>query len=503
MQTNKVFLILMLFTGLILLGGVATASNLSLSKTVQGDSTYQSGETITWVLTVTNHNETSENQINVTEMVPPGCAIVGYQAENGTLKDTLWTLNLTPDSTGTLKINMTCTQACGSRSVVNIANITAPKPSLDALPADNNASRSVTVQAPACTTSNLSLKKSVIGRSTSNLSETIVWRIEATNHNTSASIPVQIAEQAPAGCTIQQYNASKGTVTGDVWSVNLTANGSANLDVRVSCPKVCGTRTLTNTARITSPAPSVDASPSDNTATSPVTIEAPACAGMTVRPITLNLKSKGVLTVFFTIGGQMTSVEEDEEDDDDDSVEGVHIDREASSLSCNGVDASKILFSMKNGGTVIGKFPRQALELEVDEGTASLDCEGSIVLSNGTVADVQGNTTLKVIHAEARQQQSLIQRILAFLGLASQNIDEEDDDSDVDTTPTIDIENVKNFGQLKKVLKNTVQEDDPVESETTVEPVGNNGKGKPDNPGKGNDKKDKENDQNKGKGNSN
>jgi hypothetical protein len=53
MRTNRLFLILVLLTGLILLGGTEGASNLTLGKTVEGGTTYNGSENITWRIEVT------------------------------------------------------------------------------------------------------------------------------------------------------------------------------------------------------------------------------------------------------------------------------------------------------------------------------------------------------------------------------------------------------------------------------------------------------------------
>jgi hypothetical protein len=72
------------------------------------------------------------------------------------------------------------------------------------------------------------------------------------------------------------------------------------------------------------------------------------------------------------LGGSLALVEEDRENEEELLI-GVHIDQRNSILTCNSVNMSKLLFSIKDGGTVIGKFQRQTLALESANGTASLD----------------------------------------------------------------------------------------------------------------------------------
>jgi hypothetical protein len=485
MKTNRLFLIMVLFTGLILFVGMAGASNLTLTKAVDGGTTYSSGENITWTLTVVNHNQTTSADVNVTEKVPPGCVIEAYLPHNGTVTDNVWSIHLDPDASEELPFNMSCNLACGSRLVENIANITSPEPGLDDNPVDNNARATVTLTAPACTSSNLSLKKTVVGKSTYNLSEKITWLIEVINQNTTESIPIEVTDQINAGCTILDGEASAGEFSDGVWSLDLAANTTETLRINTSCTKICGSQTVTNIARITSPSPDVDDNPADNNSSSSVTIQAPSCVNTTVRPVTLNLKSKGILTVFFTIGGQLTAVEENG-DEEDESESGVQVNRESSSLSCNGVEASKM-----------GKFQRQTLSLEATNGTAQLDCGGTIVLSDGGTISVQGNNTIKVIHAEAKQKQSLFQRILAFLGLASGD-DNQSEDSETEITTPVNTDQGNHLGQIKKILKTNI-DDESEESEGTTVPATSSEKGQPENAGTGNGKKDNPPGQDKGK----
>jgi hypothetical protein len=503
MQTSRLFPLIVVFT-LLILGGTVGASNLTLSKAVEGGTTFSSGENITWTLTVVNHNQTAGTDVNITEQVPPGCSIV-YLPGNGTVTDHVWTIHLDPGASDTLKFNMTCTLDCGSRPVVNQANITSPEPGSGDNPDDFNDSGTVTITAPQCTSSNLSLEKTVNGKNTYNLSEKISWLIKVTNHNISESIPVNVTDTVSPGCTIQDFEPSTGEFNDGVWSLQLAGGASEALYVNVTCTKLCGSQIVSNTASITSPSPSIDDNPTDNNDTSQVTVNAPACANVTVRPITLNLKSKGVLTVFFTVGKQFYTVEE-EEDEEAESAPGIHVDREASSLACNGVNASNILFSMKDGGTVIGKFQRQALALEATDGTAQLDCDGTIRLSNGEAISIQGNTTIKVIHPGSTQKQVMLQRILALLNRISDWINHSENANWATTAP-VDVDQVKNLGQANKILKNVAQDNQEDESEerespevTTIPSI----KGKPEHPGNGNGKRDEAPGQNKekGKGNS-
>jgi hypothetical protein len=498
MRMNRGYFMMVLFAGLILFAGSAGASNLTLSKTVDGGSSYQSGENITWRITVVNHNDTEE-QVQVTEQIPADCVVEEYLSDQGTIDDNVWSVDLAPDASEELVFNMSCTPICGSRTIQNIANITSPAPGLDDNPDDNNASASVTVEATDCV-SNLTLKKSVLGAGTYTQGENITWLLELTNNNASESLPVVVIEQVPEGCALGEFEESAGIFDGKDWSLTLGAGSTQTLQINVSCARVCGAQSINNVASITSPGPENDVDPADNQASSVVTVEGPACANITVRPVTLNLKSNGVLTVFFTIEGELTAVEEDGEEEEE-STAGLHIDKKNSSLSCNGANASKILFSMKDGGTIMGKFRRQSLALEGTDGSAQLDCEGTIDLSDGRTITIQGSQIIRVIHPEATGKQSLIQRILAFFGFVGDSGGDELT-SPVDTA-ALDTEGM-NLGQLKKMLKNDQTMDEPEETQTATVTTPPSKKGKPEDTGNGKGKKETNpgSDRGKGKGNS-
>ncbi|MDD1673653.1 MAG: DUF11 domain-containing protein, partial [Methanomicrobiales archaeon] len=301
--------------------------------------------------------------------------------------------------------------------------------------------------------SNLTLNKTVVGAQEVKPGENITWLIKVTNSNDTTDYGVNVTEQVPEGCTIKNNLSSKGTFTDNVWNLTIDNDSYETLQINMSCSQVCGSQTVTNIANITAPELLLGDIASDYNASAEVVVNATKCEKITVRPVTLNLKSKGVLTVFFTINGKVSFIEEDEEAGDED-LTGVHIDTANSTLTCNGVEVKKILFSMKDGGTIIGKFQRQALSLEAADSTSSLNCEGNVHLSDERTIIINGNSSVKVIHADASPKTSLFQRILQFLGMSPADLKPGDTPSSgVTTIPTINPDDVKNLGQLKKLIQ--------------------------------------------------
>jgi len=153
---------------------------------------------------------------------------------------------------------------------------------------------------------------------------------------------------------------------------------------------------------------------------------------------------------------------------------------------------------MKDNGTVMGKFPRKELALEASNGSASLNCSGTVVLSDGRTISIQGKSEIKVIHADDDQKGSLFQKLLRFLGL----IPAETDDGNVSETTTTPVipEDVKNFGQLKKLVKTGGLAIDDGDDNITSQETQTSGKGKPDDRGNGNGRNKNPSDELKGKG---
>jgi hypothetical protein len=335
----------------------------------------------------------------------------------------------------------------------------------------------------------LTLNKTVVGAQEVKPGENITWLIKLTNSNDTTDYGVNVTEKVPERCTIKSNVSSKGTFTGNVWNLTLDNDSYETLQINMSCSQACGSGIVTNIVNITAPEILPGDIASDYNASAEVVVNATECENITVRPVTLNLKSKGVLTAFFTINGQTSSSDNIEEVADEDSS-GVRIDRAISTLTCNGVVANKILFSMKDGGTIIGKFQRQTVSMKEEDNMYSLNCEGSVHLSDGRTIIINGNSTVKVIHADDMSETSFFYRILQFLGLSPADLKTGDTASDgVTTTPTINPDEVKNLGQLKKLIQNQNLGNEKNDMGVGPEGIQTPGKGKSNDSGNGNGKK--------------
>jgi hypothetical protein len=175
----------------------------------------------------------------------------------------------------------------------------------------------------------------------------------------------------------------------------------------------------------------------------------PVSVTLTIRPTTLNTGSKGVFTVYVTLYGEESAIS---------PVEGNSkpvVDFNESYLACSGSEMIRSTVSNKNGGTLIAKFHRQDLEEVTSGDGVEITCSGTLFV-NGEYVDVEGSDTIRVI-GEKKGLDRIFSDLMKYLGL------EEDDgavdepaDGTVALPVTLNPDDYKNAGQMKKALKNTV-----------------------------------------------
>jgi uncharacterized repeat protein (TIGR01451 family) len=301
----------------------------------------------------------------------------------------------------------------------------------------------------------------------------VTWKINVTNLNTTDAVDINVTEILPPGCEVVKNITSEGDYSDRVWNLTVKNETTEYLTLTMNCTLSCdpsGSVTLENRVEITTPDPEEDDDPSDNNDTSTIEFPVPTCYDqITVKPETLNLKTvsvngNGVATVFITVGDRLNRTDLDPENID---------------IKCNNASPDKILFNEKDNGTLMLKFRRGDLEFDPVDQTAWINCSGTIELQDGTL-EIEGGDEVRVTHAEAIQSNSLFERLLQFLGITSAEEGDvgEDGTGDGAITPSIIPEDVKNFGQLKKVLQ-IQKQDGSSEDDTEITPSGNgNGKGK-------------------------
>jgi len=174
-------------------------------------------------------------------------------------------------------------------------------------------------------------------------------------------------------------------------------------------------------------------------------------ANLVIKPTTLNLKSKGVFTVYVSLTGPGLIPAADER-------KKPRIDYANSSLTCSGAELVRASASGKDGGTLIAKFHRQDLEnVSAVEGLR-INCSGTLAV-NGMIIPVKGNDTIRVI-GEKRGLDNVLSRLWKFLGIEKDDVEiTEGEDGNITVTLSLNPDNFKNPGQAKKML--TIKDNEP------------------------------------------
>ena len=187
----------------------------------------------------------------------------------------------------------------------------------------------------------------------------------------------------------------------------------------------------------------------------------PLSAKLVIKPTTLNLKSKGIFTVYVSLYGSSGKPRNDDKST-------ARIDYANSSLTCSGADMVRASVSNKDAGTLIVKFHRDDLENVTSGDGVKINCSGTLAV-NGTMIPVEGSDTIRVI-GEKKGLDNILSRLMKFLGLEKDDIEiTQGEDGNITVTLHLNPDNFKNPGEAKKVLKIKDNESDTEDvNETAV-----------------------------------
>ena len=256
-----------------------------------------------------------------------------------------------------------------------------------------------------------------------------------------------------------------------------------------------------------------DPYPNDNHAEKKVIINAPLAVihdtplsvNLSIRPTSLNLKSRGVFTVFVSLKGISPEASAD-------TMRKSRIDYENSSLTCGEAELIRASVSNKDGGTLIAKFHRQDLMNVTNATGVMINCSGTILV-NGQSIYVEGSDTIRVI-GEKKGLAKYVSDVKKFLRLGKDE-EEVNETAEGAVAVPLNVDGFRNKGQEKKLTR--ISGDDPAtnsgdsRSDTTrgvkEKEVNNNGNNKnlrennADKPGKGNNNPNRSDDESPGKSN--
>ena len=267
----------------------------------------------------------------------------------------------------------------------------------------------------------------------------VIWNLTLTNNGPDDATGIQVTEDMSGlGIfTLDRVEAGEDTTyDNSVWSIPALASGAyttLNLTTTVQ-----GDGEMVNSAAVTA-MDQEDPDPRNDQASASTGVGPSTTAEITVKPETLNLKSRGVFTVFIKFG----------EDYPLDAI-----DLEASSLVCNGAEPKRLKVTQKDGGMVVAKYRRQDLVDMAPGEEVTITCEGTFLIGEETVK-VTGSDTIRVIGEKKKGLDAVLAGVLdTVLPLDDGTKEAAEDDGATTATPTPVKEQVRDRNQREKGNEN-------------------------------------------------
>ncbi len=263
-----------------------------------------------------------------------------------------------------------------------------------------------------------------------------VWEITIRNNADVTAENVQVTEDLGGSLVLSENGADphEGTYEGSVWTIDeLLPHESATLTLTTTVAEDAEVGKLENCVKITSPAPAQGIEPvpvCTSGKTSPT-----VGLDVTIKPETLNLKSRGVFTVFIRFSEETTAY----------SFEDLSL------LECGGAPPEKLHVNQKDGGTLMAKYRRQQLKEVAAGEEVTITCEVTLT-SDGESVKFAGSDTLRVIGEKKKGLDAFFSGILDTILPVGDEGDEVAEDQA--TTPTATDTPALNRGQLKKQERN-------------------------------------------------
>lgn len=260
---------------------------------------------------------------------------------------------------------------------------------------------------------NLSITKTA---KNGNIGDHINWTVNLTNTGTEVIKNITVYENLSClkNVTYVNVTTNNGTYTDGNWTIpSLAGEDSAYLtiDTVFSYPE-----RQTNCVNITSINGSAPSSPINTTGNVDVN---GTVATLVIKPETLNLKSKGVFTVFINVTGVLNETD---------------IDLDNTSINCSGAELKKLIPTGEDG-QIIAKFYRTGLDVTAND-SVTISCMGNIKMDDGSTIHITGSDTIRVINPP----ESFLDKIMKFFGLKHADVPEN--------------ETFKNPGEGNQYIKN-------------------------------------------------
>jgi hypothetical protein len=282
----------------------------------------------------------------------------------------------------------------------------------------------------------------------------VTWVVTLCNNGPGNATNISVAEDLSGLTGLHEFSASTSigdyNVTTNTWNITELKNAtSATLTITTNFSTAGKkiNRVAITALNETDPYPddhSANATVQYNT-TESIPADVPVSATLVIKPTTLNLKSKGVFTVYVTIAGIADTPPSD-------SRNKPRIDYNNSSLTCGGAEMIRASVSNKDGGTLIAKFHRSDLENVSSGKGVKINCSGTLVV-NGKPINIEGSDTIRVI-GEKKGLDKILSGLWKFLGVEKDDVTiTEGEDGNITVTLSLNPDNFRNPGLAKKILK--------------------------------------------------
>jgi len=283
--------------------------------------------------------------------------------------------------------------------------------------------------------------------------DSVTWVVTLWNNGPARATNISLAEDVSglsglvSGYGIADYGTYNNTTR--IWNISELDNDTFTTLTVVTTIATTGKKT--NTIRITA-LDQTDPEQGNNRAEANVLINAaavipdtPLSVHLSIRPTTLNLKSKGVFTVFVTLTGKNSMPVN--------LTRKSRIDYANSSLTCGGAEMVRASVSGKDKATLIARFHRQDLENVTTGEGVRINCSGTLFI-DGKSLPVEGSDTIRVI-GEKKGVDKILSRLWKFLGVEKDDVEiTQEEDGNLTVTFSVNPDTIRNYGQSKKMLKN-------------------------------------------------
>jgi hypothetical protein len=331
------------------------------------------------------------------------------------------------------------------------------------------------------THADLNISKVVSSTGPYEINDEVTWVVTLWNNGPGNATNITIAEDISQLADLKNITAVAGlgkyNTTTNIWNIDELKNDSyTTLTLKTTFNTSGNKINKVNITAFNETDPIVNNNHAEATVqfntSAIITPDSPVSANLVIKPTTLNLKSKGIFTVYISLMGTSWKSQNEKNNKP-------RIDYANSSLACSGADMVRATVSSKDGGTLIAKFHRQDLENVTAGDGVRINCSGTFLV-NGKTIDVEGSDTIRVI-GEKKGLDKILSRLWKFLGIEKDDVEiTEGEDGNITVTLSLNPDNFKNSGQAKKMLKTQNNESDTVAvNETAVSDQTRGGKENP------------------------